>query len=190
MTTVAYNSVELNNLIGTFTGGLAGAPAKLRASQRAKVRTVSFTYQQTAGAGNAGDTVTVARLFQTDLLMDYMINISNTAPGANCLMNIGTRNPSITGTLSNATIDSAVKIAVVGVYRAGQIPINSTNVGATTTFTGPNFQVGTDPLGDDSSGQGPLFFGSAPVDIVLQFYNAGVANNALFAGYLLVATGQ
>ena len=187
MTTVAYNSSELNQLIGTFTGGLGGAPSQLRASQRSKAKAITFTYTQTAGAGNAGDSVAIARLFPTDILLDWMLNITANAPGANCLMNLGTKDDY--GTIVGAKFDSAVAIAVLGVYRPGQTPINGTNIGLTTTSKLP-LQVGTDPAGDGTSAQGIPNFGSGPITVQMLLYNAGIANNAAFGGYLLVGTGQ
>jgi len=187
MTTVLYNSVELNNLIGAFTGGLGGAPLQLRASQRSKAKAITFTYQQAAGTGNVTDRITIARLFPTDILLDWMLNISNILAGANCLLNIGTSDDY--GTLNNSKFDSAIAIAVLGVYRPGQTPINATNIGLTSTSQLP-LQVGTDPAGDQTSAQTVPNFGSGPISVTLCPYNAGIANNTKFSGYLLVGTGQ
>ncbi len=186
MTTVLYNSVELNNLVGSFNGGLAGAPGMIRASQRSKAKAVVFTYQQTAGTGNTTDRITIARLFPTDILLDWMLNSSNILAGANCLLNIGTADDY--GNLNNSKFDSAIAIAVLGVYRPGSTPINATNIGLTNTSNLP-LQVGTDPAGDQTGNQTVLNFGSGPIAVTLCPYNAGLANNTKMSCYLLVGTG-
>jgi len=186
MTTVVYNSVELQGLVGTFTGGLGGAPSQIRASQRAKAKAINFTFVQTAGANNATDYVKIARLFPTDYLLDWMMNITANAPGANILMNMGKIDDY--GTANNAFFDSAIPIANLGVIRPGQSS-NGTALLATITSKLP-VQVGTDPVGDQSSAQGVPNFGSGPITVTFTLYNGSAANNASYAGYLLVGTGQ
>ena len=184
MTTAWQQSTELATLVGAFSGGLNGAPGKIRASSRSKVRAVEFHYQQ-SGAGNIGDNIEIADLFPTDRLCDYMLlNDTSTASvtfaicgwdrnlhGGVTLQSKGG------GATPDYTYDSAFSVATAGVFRP------------TVNFTGP-VEVGVDPNGDQSTGNVPPGYGSFPVQIFIKVAGAGIATSTNVRGYLLVDVGN
>ena len=173
MTTVAYTSTEIGGLVGAFTGGLAGAPSQLRASQKDKITAISFHFVQGGNTGNVGDTIDLAYVVPTTYvyggILIYSANASST-------LAIGVVD------LNNSANNSSNKFLVAtSLTSAGSVPIQAGLM---------PLQAGKDPAGDESTGNTPPGYGSALVTIQAVIAGAGLQAAGTFNGYLLVSAGN
>lgn len=181
MSAATFNSTELNLLVGSFSGGLGGAPGMIRSTQISKVRAVEFTYTQ-SGSGTAGDAIVLAELPPTARLLDYMFTTSQNSSSTSVAIGVYDRNKHSGNGMPNGgsldtTLDAAYSVATAGVFRP-----SSANVIRT--------QVGSDPNGDDSSNNVVPGFGSSTVQVVMLTSTAGFVASTKVSGYLLVDIGN
>jgi hypothetical protein len=181
MSGVLVTSIEIGNLTGSFAGGLAGAPGMLRSTQRNKVRAIEFSYLQ-SGTGNVDDEIVVAELNPTDRLLDYEYTTTVNVASATVEVGLYDRNLHAgagipANTEVTTIVDPARSISTAGTFRP-----SATNILPK--------QVGSDPAGDESTGNVPLGYGSSTVQVVLTIEGAGLTDATTIKGYLLVSQGN
>lgn len=174
MTTVAYTSTEIAGVAGTFTGGLGGAPTLIRSSQKDKVTAIAFHFTQGGTQGNINDTVDLAYVTPTTYVYGGILIFS--AGGSSNTSQVGLVDKNNSSN-SNATLF----MAATSTASAGSLPIQNTTLPV---------QAGTDPAGDETTGNAPPGYGVLNNTIQLKFAGAGFAASATMNGYLLVSAGN
>src|SRR5581483_994729 len=169
---VAYTSTEIAAAIGTFTGGLGGAPDKKRSSDFGKALIVDFHFTQGASQGNVNDTIDILYAPPTYKLYDGLVVW--TAGGAGVQLDMCVVDP------NNASNNNATK------FMNAQ---NIANAGSQRLTLLGGIQIGTDPQGDQTTGNVPPNYGSGLVTVQLKVVGAGLAAAAQISGWLLVVPG-
>lgn len=170
---VAYTSTEISGTLGTFTGGLGGAPTNLRSTDYSKPEIIDFHFTQGASQGNVNDTIDLAYLGVTDKLYDGLVVWS--AGGAGVQLDIGLVDSNNSANNSATKFMNAQNIATAGSQRL----VNAGGI-----------QVGVDPAGDQTTGNIAPNYGSGKITIQAKIVGAGLAAAATISGYLMVVRGN
>lgn len=174
MSTVAYNSTEIQGTLGTFSGGLGGAPTDGRAVWKAKPTRIKFSFTQGAAQGNLGDTIRIADLPPTAWVYDWVLVNSASASSSVSLGKID----------GNSLVVSAT-------YFSAAFSVSSAAISRPVATSPLPIVVGPDPAGDDSSAaQSIPNYGSAFSQVILTVSGAGLAANMTINGYLDVVLGN
>lgn len=169
----AYTSTEIAASAGTFTGGLGGAPDKARSTDYSRPEIIDFHFTQGGSQGATNDTIDLAYLNVTDKLYDGLVTF--TAGGAGVLLSVGLVDSNNSSNSSATKFLNAVNIAAQGSQRL--------------TIAG-GLQVGSDPAGDQSTGNVSPNFGNGKITIQAKITGAGLAAAAVISGYIMVVRGQ
>lgn len=165
-----WQSDQIQVTLGTFTGGLGGAPKKLRSSiLTGKLRYAEFTFKQGTTATVAlNDTIDMAYLKPTDRII--FGRFYNSALGAGATFSIGRVDSNNSANNSATQYKNAVSVAAAGTF---DLDLNLPS------------EVGVDPAGDGSTGNQIPNFGGGKVTIQGTFGGAAPAGASTINGFVL-----
>lgn len=161
-------SVELASAFstGTASGGLAGAPVQTRGNRRKE-----FTFTIPAsGAGSTAADIVVLGVFDVTARI-RAIKLINGAMGAGVTLSLGKIDPN-----NSANTDATHYLDATDVSVAGSVD----------AVKNLPEQIGTDPAGDQSTGQTVPYFGQANIQITATI-GGTPTTAAVFRGYIEIA---